>query len=379
MIRVIAVILGCLLVSQDVFFAEAQSKKPDVKKLSTELKDTRSQKKQVQTQLRQNKTEQRAVKSSIRTLDGRLNELNAELATTVRRLEESRAEQKRLEGESAVAMSRLQERREQARRRVRQLYIRGNASLASAFVGAQSMGDLASRRFLFQRVTQRDKELFDDVKRLHATVLHQKNEADKLVKKINGLLASQKDQESDLKVTRSQKRQALTELRGDQIELEKILAELQAEERAIAATLAAYYRTTGKRTGLKFSGRLGMPVSGRLSSSFGMRKHPILRVVRLHAGVDFGASSGTAIKASADGIVISASYMRGYGNCIIVDHGGGVSTLYAHCSRLLARAGERVKRGEKIATVGSTGLATAPHLHFEVRVNGKPVNPLSWL
>ena len=110
-----------------------------------------------------------------------------------------------------------------------------------------------------------------------------------------------------------------------------------------------------------------------------MRYHPILHITRLHAGCDFGAPIGATIRAVAPGEVIHASYMRGYGNVVIVDHGGGISTVYAHCSRISVSDGQRVTRGQHIANVGSTGLSTGPHLHFEVRVNGRAVNPRGYL
>src|SRR5207245_1044862 len=97
---------------------------------------------------------------------------------------------------------------------------------------------------------------------------------------------------------------------------------------------------------------------------------------RMHTGVDIGAGYGSPIYAAASGEVIFAGYMRGYGNTVIIDHGGGVSTLYGHCSALLVHEGQGVSKGENIARVGSTGMATGPHLHWEVRRNGTPVNPM---
>jgi murein DD-endopeptidase MepM/ murein hydrolase activator NlpD len=107
--------------------------------------------------------------------------------------------------------------------------------------------------------------------------------------------------------------------------------------------------------------------------------HPILGVRRMHTGVDIAAGSGTPIHAAGGGVVVYAARLGGYGNCVIVDHGGGLATLYGHCSSIAVGAGQRVSQGQVIAYVGATGLATGPHLHFEVRRNGTPVNPLGSL
>ena len=123
-----------------------------------------------------------------------------------------------------------------------------------------------------------------------------------------------------------------------------------------------------------------MPTSGWLTSAFSqMRAHPILHIDRPHEGIDVVAPAGAPIEAPAAGIVTSAGWSTGYGNTITIDHGFGLVTRYAHASRLLVRAGQRVKRGERIALVGNTGLATGPHLHYEVHVNGKPVDPLRYV
>jgi murein DD-endopeptidase MepM/ murein hydrolase activator NlpD len=123
-----------------------------------------------------------------------------------------------------------------------------------------------------------------------------------------------------------------------------------------------------------------MPTSGWLVSAFSqMREHPILHVGRPHEGIDVVAPAGTPIEAPAAGVVVSAGWVTGYGNSVVLDHGFGVETRYAHASRLLVRTGQRVKRGERIALVGNTGLATGPHLHYEVHVNKKPVDPLRYV
>ncbi len=123
-----------------------------------------------------------------------------------------------------------------------------------------------------------------------------------------------------------------------------------------------------------------MPTAGWLSSAFSaMRMHPILHVNRPHEGIDVSAPMGAPIQSPAGGTVISSGWESGYGNVIEIDHGFGIVTKFAHCSKLLFRNGQQVARGQVIAEVGNTGLATGPHLHYEVHVNGKPVDPLRYV
>jgi biotin carboxyl carrier protein len=123
-----------------------------------------------------------------------------------------------------------------------------------------------------------------------------------------------------------------------------------------------------------------MPTQGWLSSAFSaMRTHPILHMARPHEGIDVSAPMGSPIEAPAAGVVTDAGWENGYGNTITINHGFGIVTKFAHASKLLVKTGQRVSRGQRIALVGNSGLATGPHLHYEVHVNGKPVNPLKFV
>jgi len=123
-----------------------------------------------------------------------------------------------------------------------------------------------------------------------------------------------------------------------------------------------------------------MPTKGWLTSAFAReRVHPILHLARPHEGIDVSAPMGAVIEAPASGVVTQVSWVEGYGNMLTIDHGYGLVTRYAHCSKIEVVRGQRVKRGQKIALVGSTGLSTGPHLHYEVWVNGKPANPMKYV
>ena len=123
-----------------------------------------------------------------------------------------------------------------------------------------------------------------------------------------------------------------------------------------------------------------MPTQGWLSSAFSsMRAHPILHIARPHEGIDVTAPMGSPIEAPAAGIVTDARWESGYGNTVTIDHGFGIETKFAHASKLLVRTGQRVSRGQRIALVGNSGLATGPHLHYEVHVKGRPVDPLKYV
>jgi murein DD-endopeptidase MepM/ murein hydrolase activator NlpD len=123
-----------------------------------------------------------------------------------------------------------------------------------------------------------------------------------------------------------------------------------------------------------------MPTQGWLTSAFSsMREHPILHIARPHEGIDVTAPMGSPIEAPAAGVVTDAGWESGYGNTVTIDHGYGIVTKFAHASKLLVKAGQRVQRGQRIALVGNTGLATGPHLHYEVHVNGRPVDPLKYV
>lgn len=175
-----------------------------------------------------------------------------------------------------------------------------------------------------------------------------------------------------------EERRLIAVLRQRQDAFESRMAALKRESDSIGELLRR--RQAGQVPGQPGNSTLGWPLTTvRITSEFGPRLHPIYGTERMHNGLDFGASTGTPIFAGADGVVIAAGERGGYGNAVIIDHGASLSTLYAHQSSMAVSVGDLVKRGQVIGYVGSTGFSTGPHLHFEVRVNGAPVDPMLYL
>ncbi len=166
----------------------------------------------------------------------------------------------------------------------------------------------------------------------------------------------------------------LARITADIAAFEDHMAGLEAESARIEAEIRAAQDSGGTNPGA-----LGWPVAGRVTSPFGYRTHPILGTRRLHAGIDIGAASGSPISAAESGRVILAGPNGGYGNAVVIDHGGGLSTLYAHQSSIAVSAGQQVQRGDLVGYVGCTGLCTGAHLHFETRENAVPVDPMKYL
>ena len=183
---------------------------------------------------------------------------------------------------------------------------------------------------------------------------------------------------ADLNDTVEIRTKYLAELKTNEDILEKSIDDIQKKADELEAELKriASSSSTSKYTG----GTMTWPLPNyyTVTSPFGNRLHPILKKYKMHTGIDIAGAgcNGKNIVAAASGKVITAGWISGYGYTVMIDHGGGIVTLYAHSQKLLVKVGEQVKAGQAIALVGSTGNSTGPHLHFEVRENGKYVNPL---
>ena len=334
---------------------------------------------------------ERSLAAKVSELDGRMAVANADLTSAAARLREAEAEERAAERRLADAGRRLDESREALARQALMAYLgEGEANnFAGLLLTSSSLGEAAVRRSYVSAVvgTQQDAivaatHVRDEVSDLQEQLDARRRRAQEVRTDIaarRDRLAADRAEQDGLRRRVAEEVAERGRLR-DQVMARRHAYEvevdnLEKESAAITEILRRRPPVQGPRPG-----RLLAPLQGaQIVSGFGTRVHPIYGTRRMHTGVDFAAGTGTPIRAAGGGTVVSSGSYGGYGIATIVDHGGGLATLYAHQTSTAVRSGQRVEGGQVIGKVGSTGASTGPHLHFEVRSGGDPVNPAAYL
>ncbi len=255
----------------------------------------------------------------------------------------------------------------------------------AALLSSESFTDFVDRQLQMVRLLARDRSLIlnlqDQTARVTSTRQAVSQQKDTIARLKSQLVIKKVSFQKAAVVQASQ----LNNITQQRVSYERAERQLEQDTRRLTGVIRRLIAERQRRNQASSSrslgtGRFQRPVSGgRLTSNFGYRVHPIYRTKRFHGGVDFAAASGTPIKAADSGVVIYAGWYGGYGNAVVIDHGAGLATVYGHASRLYVRVGQMIQKGQRIAAVGSTGVSTGPHLHFEVRLQGRVVNPLGYL
>lgn len=327
-----------------------------------------------------------ALDARIRTTEGELTVAEAALRRVERELATNKVKLRATEEQLSGARSDLKERAVAA-------YVgQPKSSVAGLALGVRSLRELSAIQVYYRTLVQDQEEKVDRYRGLRGQISDLREQ----LEDAHETAAKERDAVADTKAVLEQSRQGrerlrrdlaaqeathedlLREVKGRINEFESKIKSLRRESDAITALL----RTVQAGQGKTVSGRgvLASPIPGaRITSSYGSRVHPIFFTSRLHTGIDFGASSGTSIRAAANGVVVFVGSKGGYGNATIIDHGGSLATLYAHQSATSVKKDQKVTKGQVIGRVGSTGFSTGPHLHFEVRVAGAPVDPVRYL
>jgi murein DD-endopeptidase MepM/ murein hydrolase activator NlpD len=332
-----------------------------------------------------------AVESALGELDLRITALDR----TIRDLEDRlRATQQRIAELSQrieAIEARLRRREDLFHERAVSAYKSGATGAFDALLSTTSLTDLIERIAYFESALDADATLVGQIKDLEAEVSRRRAEvedkkeqlaADKLaLQESRSRMAAIRSRQADVLAARqaaiARKRSLLAGVRAKQGKLTEVRRQLAGESSRIEALLAA--RAAGATVAPGAGGQLAWPAAGEVTSGYGYRVHPLFGDRRLHTGLDIAAAQGSPVYSAGDGIVAYVGALSGYGNVVAVDHGGGLATTYNHLSEYLVDSGQPVTRGQHIAAVGCTGFCTGPHLHFEVRVNGTPVDPVPYL
>lgn len=368
----------------------------DLQETEQQLEDARRRLDQTEQQVGTAESELEAVDRQLVTLTDELRRRERELARAREQLAGARqrtnAAIRRLREttrELEATRTRLAERRDLLRDRAADVYKHGgNLGLTEAVLGAEDPGELARQLYFLSVVMETDQQVIDAVTEDVARISRLQARADRL--RDERAAEAQRVAEARDRIeaaTREQRRLVrevgqeqdrreglLRRLRDDRAAHAELVADLEAESERLAEELAA----SRWQPGTPGAGTFVWPTEGRVTSGYGMRRDPIFGTPRMHQGIDISGRLGQPVMAAAPGQVYSAGWRGGYGLATVVDHGGGVFTLYAHQSRLGAAPGDVVDAGQKIGEVGSTGHSTGPHLHFEVRVDGAPQDPMEW-
>lgn len=307
--------------------------------------------------------------------------LTTQLTTLVKEMEEIGTELDAKEAEITIAEEELVQAKidennqyESMKKRIKYMYETGNTGYIEILVSSDSMADLLNKAEYISMMTEYDRNMLEEFKQTVQDV-EAKEEALKQeyteLESMQDEVIAKKTQVEKLVASTNSKISGLDKAISQAKEAERKKQEAQQPSSSGGAGAS---KVTG-------SGTYTHPCPGytRISSKFGPRKAPTAGASTYHKGVDLAAPTGTPIYASASGTVISAKYSGNAGNMIVINHGNGVVTKYEHCSKMYVKSGQKVSRGQNIGAVGSTGNSTGPHLHYQVEVNGKAVNPMSYM
>lgn len=308
-----------------------------------------------------------SLENQINQTQNDINNLKGNISATQNKITEALAQLVQVEKEMAVQSQQLSS-------RLRIMYKNGGVGVLDVILGSDSISDFMTNMDMVQRIYESDKEVLKSMESQYAVIAAQREYLINLQTKLETDSQEEAVKQNALQVDKNQVAVKKSEVSQNNKALQEQINALYAEANRLTKEIQ------GLQSDEDYSGGImSWPVQGKITSPFGYRIHPILKTKELHTGMDIAAKSGTTVVAANGGTVIKSGWNNSYGNLLMIDHGGSIVTLYAHNSSLLVRVGDVVSKGQAVSKVGSTGMSTGPHLHFEVRVNGKYKNPMDWL
>ena len=367
-------------------YAENEENTNNVEENTTTSTDLQTQRELLKQQLEQATVDLDTIQTDlsenlqqIQKLDEKISTAEEELAGQESKIEELRKSISKVEEELDTVTEKYNKQKDLFEQRIVAVYEAGEIQYLDVLLKSTSLTDFISTYYQISEVAQSDEELLDDIEQKKENNRFIKRKLENEKNSLADILETQTRLTRTLQNTKIIRESFITRLSEEEQEKQKEIDDYNAQYEEINRQIIA-----SVMEGIDseyIGGELAWPVPGytRITSEYKMRVHPITGVYKLHTGVDISAPMGANFIAANDGVVIRAEMNGAYGNMVVVDHGGGISTLYAHGSEILVQVGQTVKRGDAVLKVGSTGYSTGAHAHFEVRINGVTTNPLPYI
>ncbi len=368
--------------------AELDAVREELAGLSAQIDNSRAESRAVGERLDSAQAELAAVQGELTEAQGRVDALTAEIQGEEARLANVNAQLEVIKQNLVETTIELQNTLDDLEVQVVELYMNATASVTTMLLGFDTAAEASVGLVYVEEVTGQSEDLLDTFEFLKLEEERQQNlaldrqaeveeilvglEGERVV--LEGEVAAVEELRLEAEANLESVRALLNQINRDIEAAESRHASLEADAERLEAEIVALQERGGTNPGV-----LGWPINGRVTSPYGYRIHPIFGTRKLHTGIDISGNSGTPIAAAGSGRVILAETYGGYGRAVVIDHGGGLATLYAHQSSMAVSVGDRVSRGDTIGYVGCSGSCTGPHLHFETRENGAKVDPMKYL
>ena len=371
--KIIIISMLLLCIATPLFATDLNELQNQKSEIQDQLNKTNEELNSVNEDLTENLKQIQSLDENIKTNEESIDKLNEEISKT-------EIEIKKFEKELEDATIVYKKQKDLLDERLVEIYEAGDTNYLEIVLSAKSISDFFATYYIVSELTSYDIELLEFVENKKNEIEQNKNKIDEQRQILENKERTATKTKIALSNTKVLRQNFISKLSQEEQELQAKIDEYNSQINSIETEIKSLAKITN--FGEDYSGGpMQWPIAGhyKITSNYGMRVHPITGVYKLHTGVDISASIGTEFTAIANGIVVKAGYNSAYGNMVIIDHGGGVQTLYAHGSEIVATLGQVVNAGDVVLKVGSTGYSTGPHAHFEVRVNGNPMNPLDYV
>lgn len=353
------------------YLAESSDSIEALQQKQEQIDQKRSETQQEREQMQK---QEKSAQDQLKNLQNSIRATSAQISANEQKLQAATEQLKTLQQELAKAETKHRNKQSAMVARLRYLQRQQTNRGWALLLQSENLNQFLDRRFQLRLLYQADRQVLAEL-RQDADQLEQRRRRVESQKNQIALITQElQAQKADYQAQSQTQQELIKRLQHDRRALEAAEEQLAKDSQNIAALIQQRQAEKARGTGI-----MGYPSDGVITSGFGYRVHPILGYSRFHAGLDFGADYGSPIKSADSGVVIFAGWYGGYGQSVIIDHGSSITTLYGHASEVYVSEGQTVQRGQMIAAIGSTGLSTGPHLHFEVRLSGDPTDPSRYL